>query len=88
VSYDQSQQIDHAERAYFTPCPDCGGPQYDDVHADDCPRLAAAEDVDRDGRVITADPCADGCDPLGIVAIDAFDDTCTRCHRVGPNLHP
>lgn len=34
--------IDHAERAAFQPCPDCGGPQYDDVHADDCPRELAA----------------------------------------------
>jgi hypothetical protein len=39
---DQEQQRDHAEEAYHSPCPDCGGPQYDGEHADDCPRLTPA----------------------------------------------
>jgi hypothetical protein len=43
---------------------------------------AALVDVDP----APADPCPDGCDPADVVPIDAMDDGCNRCHRVGPNL--
>jgi hypothetical protein len=35
---DQLQQIDHAEHNYYRPCGDCGGPQWEDEHTEDCPQ--------------------------------------------------
>lgn len=39
MTFDPDQDVDHAEHAAFQPCRDCGGPQYDGEHAEDCPRL-------------------------------------------------